>query len=253
MKNLKGKIKEHDFRPAVLGKQVSQILTDVILEGTLKQGEQLVEAELQKQFGISRSPLREAFRDLEKKGLVVILPRKGTFVKAITEKDIRENFPVRATLEGLAARQAFSKMTAKSLKNLRHAFEGMRSAGQKKDAAKIYREHHHRFHEILINASRDDTLINILRTLRMHRLWYYVSYQYYRENYSEGLAVHENILRLFEDRVSDEKEIEKVVRDHIESHLGKFLSYLDGKKEMLQYPEKKVVLPGANSSQRDEP
>ena len=179
MDNLKGKIKEHDFQSAVLGAQVSQILTDAILKGILKQGDQLVEAELQKQFGISRSPLREAFRDLEKRGLVVIVPRKGTFVKAITEKDIRENFPVRATLEGLAARQAFSKITAKELKNLRQAFEGMRSAGQKKDAAKVYREHHHRFHEVFINASGNDTLINLLRTLRMHRIWYYVSYQYY--------------------------------------------------------------------------
>ncbi|NQU14844.1 MAG: GntR family transcriptional regulator [Desulfobacteraceae bacterium] len=229
MKDLTKKIKLHDFQPAVLGEQVSQILTDAILEGTLKQGEQLLEAELQKQFGISRSPLREAFRDLEKRGLVVIVPRKGTFVKAITEKDIRENFPVRAALEGLAARQASSKMTEKELKELKQALEGMRSAGQNREAAKVYREHHHRFHEIFINASRNDTLINILRTLRMHRMWYYVSYQYYRENHSEGLEVHENISRLFENRNSDEKEIEKVVRDHIESHLDKFLDYLDGR------------------------
>jgi len=124
MKDLAKRIKLHDFQPAVLGEKVSQILTDAILEGILKQGDQLVEAELQKQFGISRSPLREAFRDLEKRGLVVIVPRKGTFVKAITEKDIRENFPVRATLEGLAARQAFSNMTAKELKELRRALRG---------------------------------------------------------------------------------------------------------------------------------
>ncbi len=232
MDNLRVKIKEHDFQPAVLGEKVSQILKDAILEGILKQGDQLLEVELQKQFRISRSPLREAFRNLEKIGLVVIVPRKGTFVKAITEKDIRENFPVRATLEGLAAREAFSKITAEELKDLREAFKGMKSAGQKKDAAEVYREHHHRFHKIFIKASQNDTLINILRTLRMHRIWYYVSYQYYRENYSEGLAVHENILRLLEDRDSDEKEIEKVVRDHIENHLDKFLSYLAGRKEM---------------------
>lgn len=231
MKDLAKKIKLHDFQPAVLGEQVSQILTGAILEGILKQGDQLVEAELQKQFGISRSPLREAFRNLEKKGLVIIVPRKGTFVKAITEKDIWENFPVRATLEGLAARQASLKMTEKDLKDLRQAFEGMKNAGQKKEAAKLYREHHHRFHEVFINASRNDTLINILSTLRMHRMWYYVSYQYYRGNYPEGLAVHEKMLRLFEDRNSDEKEIEKVVRDHIESHLDKFLAYLSVRKK----------------------
>ncbi len=229
MADLKGKIKEHDFQPAVLGAQVSQILTDAILEGILKQGDQLVEAELQKQFGISRSPLREAFRNLEKKGLVVIVPRKGTFVRAITEKDIRENFPVRATLEGLAARQAFLKMTEKELKDLRQALEAMRDAGQKKDPVKVYREHHHRFHEIFINASGNDTLINILRTLRMHRIWYYVSYQYYKDYYPEGLAIHERMLQLFEDRNSDEREIERIVRDHIESHLEVFLDYSDAR------------------------
>jgi DNA-binding transcriptional regulator YhcF (GntR family) len=66
---LTGKIKNLNFQPHVLGEQVSRILTEAILEGDLKGGDQLVEAELQKQFGISRSPLREAFRDLEKKGL----------------------------------------------------------------------------------------------------------------------------------------------------------------------------------------
>jgi len=229
MKGLAEKIRLHDFQPVALGEQVSQILTDAILKGSLKQGEQLIEVELQEQFGISRSPLREAFRNLEKIGLVVIVPRKGTFVRAITEKDIRENFPVRATLEGLAARQAHPKITEIELKDLKQTFLGMHRAGRNREAATIYREHHHRFHEILISASQNDTLINMLRTLRMHRLWYYVSYQYYRENYSEGLVVHENILRLFENRNSDEKEIEKVVREHIETHLNKFLDYLDGR------------------------
>ena len=102
---LTGKIKDLRFRPHVLGQQVSHILTEAILEGVLKGGDQLVEAELQKQFGISRSPLREAFRDLEKKGLVFIIPRKGTYVKQLSRKDIEDNFPVRAMLEGLAAQE----------------------------------------------------------------------------------------------------------------------------------------------------
>ena len=84
---LTGKIKDFDFRPHVLGEQVSHILMEAILEGVLRGGDQLVEVELQKQFGVSRSPLREAFRDLEKKGLVVIIPRKGTYVKQVNRKD----------------------------------------------------------------------------------------------------------------------------------------------------------------------
>jgi|TARA_B100000315_G_scaffold92071_1_gene84812 DNA-binding GntR family transcriptional regulator len=66
---------------------------------------QLIEAELQKQFGISRSPPREAFRSLGKKELVGTIPRKGTFVKRVTRRDIAENFPVRASLAAQEAGQ----------------------------------------------------------------------------------------------------------------------------------------------------
>ncbi|MFH1090070.1 MAG: GntR family transcriptional regulator, partial [Pseudomonadota bacterium] len=83
---ISAKIKKYTFKPSVIGEQISRVLTEAILEGILKGGDQLVELELQKHFGISRSPLREAFRDLEKKGLVVIVPRKGTFVKQITRE-----------------------------------------------------------------------------------------------------------------------------------------------------------------------
>ncbi len=118
---LTGKIKDLEFRPHVLGEQVSRILTEAILEGVLKGGDQLIEAELQNQFGISRSPLREAFRDLEKQGLVVIIPRKGTYVKQVSRKDIQDNFPVRAVLEGLAAREAHPKVTDQILEGLSQA------------------------------------------------------------------------------------------------------------------------------------
>ena len=108
MSKYSGKSKAMDFKPQVLGEQVSQILIDAILQGSLKQGDQLIEADLQQHFNVSRSPLREAFRDLEKKGLVEIIPRRGAFVRTVTTKDIEENFPVRATLEGLAASPAGS-------------------------------------------------------------------------------------------------------------------------------------------------
>jgi DNA-binding GntR family transcriptional regulator len=73
-----------DFKHTALVDRVSETLAQAILEGVLKGGVQLVEARLQERFGVSRSPLREALRDLEKKGLLDIIPRKGTFVKPVT-------------------------------------------------------------------------------------------------------------------------------------------------------------------------
>lgn len=220
------KIKEHDFRPDVLAQKVSKILTEAILEGALKGGDKLVEAELQKQFGISRSPLREAFRDLEKKGLVTIAPRKGTFVKRISRKDIQENFPVRAALEGLAAKEAYLKMDAKDRSRLKQVLSKMALAAEKNDLKSYWKEHI-LFHEIFIQASDNEVLIDLLKTLRMHSLWYRFSYQYYREDLPGSLAVHQTILNLFNDSQTDPVSLATLVQDHIERAAEKFLAYLE--------------------------
>jgi len=81
---LEKKIKELEFRPSVLGDQVADIIAQAIMDNELEGGQKLIEAEIQKQFGVSRSPIREAFRTLEKKGLVDIIPRRGTFVRKVT-------------------------------------------------------------------------------------------------------------------------------------------------------------------------
>ncbi len=218
---------EHiNFRPSVLVEQVAEALTRAILEGVLKGGDQLVEQRLQEQFGISRSPLREAFRVLEKKGLVVIIPRKGTFVRTITRKDIEDNFPVRAALEGLAAREAHGKMGQEDLRALNDSLRGMKEAAAREDAF-AYMEHHIRFHEIFINASGNDVLINLLGNLRMHSMWHRFSYKYYKEDFDASLAVHGKILGLFQAPGSPSEEVAQVVRNHIEVALERFMAYLE--------------------------
>lgn len=223
---LNGKIKNLNFQPHVLGEQVSHILTEAILEGVLKGGDQLVEAELQKQFGVSRSPLREAFRDLEKKGLVVIIPRRGTFVKRITRKDIEENFPVRAVLEGLAAREACSKMTENAIAAMSRVLDAMAKAVKENDT-KAYWRKHIEFHDIFIAASANDILISVLKTLRMHSLWYRFSYQYYQEDLFRSLNVHQEIFDHFRKQDVDQQVIGNLVQEHIQVAHRSFLAYLD--------------------------
>ena len=223
---LTGKIKDLEFRPHVLGEQVSRILMEAILEGVLKGGDQLTEAELQNQFGISRSPLREAFRDLEKKGLVVIVPRKGTYVKQVTRKDIEDNFPVRAVLEGLAAREAYPNITDQVLEGLSQALGKMNTAVENNDT-KTYWKNHLEFHDIFIRASGNDVLINILQTLRMHSLWYRFSYQYYKEDLRRSLDVHQTIFNLFKNRDTDKNDLGNLVQEHIQTAFQRFMAYLD--------------------------
>lgn len=222
---LTGKIDTQNFRPDVLADQVSRVLTDAILKGRLKGGDRLMEQKLQEQFGISRSPLREAFRDMEKKGLVVIIPRKGTYVRRITREDIEENFPVRAVLEALAAKQAYPRMTPENLDEMSQALLYMERAVKENDT-KAYWKSHLEFHESFIKASSNNVLINLLKTLRMHSLWYRFSYQYYQEDLQKNLTVHQKIFDLFRNQHSDPYELEALVKNHIEVANEKFIEYL---------------------------
>ena len=210
------------FRSLTLVDQISRALKDDILTGKLKGGDQLLEDSLKNEFGISRTPLREAFRVLEKEGLVDILPRKGAFVRRISKQDIEENFPVRATLEGLAARLAYDNLTQQDLDEMEEIFECMKEAAQRKDFAD-YAKHHVAFHEIFIDGSRNGTLIGQLHTLRMHTLWHRYTYHYYKEDFENSLKIHRRIIDLFREKKVSAEEIEKVVREHIEVALDPFL------------------------------
>lgn len=214
------------FSPQVLTEQISKVLTEAILDGTLEPGTQLLEMELQQQLGVSRSPLREAFRDLEKKGLVVLLPRRGAFVKEISLRDIQENFPVRGNLEGLAARLAHGKLSQQDLAKMREALEGMKRAGSNKDR-EAYRLNHQIFHDVFIEASDNRLLIDLLQHLRMHRLWYFVSYRYQKLDFQMALDVHERILDLFEQDAADPQELELLVRQHIDDALERLFGATD--------------------------
>jgi len=214
------------FRSITLVDQIASALKDDILTGRLKGGDQLLEDPLKNEFGISRTPLREAFRVLEKEGLVEILPRKGTFVRRISRQDIEENFPVRAILEGLAARLAYANLSNQDINEMEEVFEYMKDAAQRKDFID-YAKHHLTFHETFINASNNEILIALLHNLRMHTLWHRYTYQYYKEDFRNSLKIHRRIIDLFKEKKVSPEEIEKVVRQHIEVALRPFLSSME--------------------------
>ncbi len=214
------------IKPMGLGAQVAEALTTEILEGAYKGGEQLVEQDLQARFEVSRSPLREAFRELEKRGLVTIVPRKGAFVRRISRKDIEEHFPVRAALEGLAARLAYGSISGTGLKQMEQELDGMKRAVDSSDTSLFY-IHHIRFHEIFIEATGNDLLIETLKVLRMQSLWHRFSFRYYQEGLKRSFRVHQKILRCFKDSKTDPEILGRLVEDHIKVALEIFLAYLE--------------------------
>ena len=213
-------------RPVGLGVQIAEILKIAILEGEFKGGEQLVEQDLQARFGVSRSPLREAFRELEKLGLADIIPRRGTFVRRISRKDIEDSFPVRAALEGLAAELACRNMSKDVLKNMSLQLEQMKVAAENRDTENYYSSHL-RFHQMFIECSQNELLKSTLETLRMQSLWHRFSYRYYQEDFEKSYGYHQKIMQLFENPDEAQGKIGKLVETHINVALDSFLAYLE--------------------------
>jgi DNA-binding GntR family transcriptional regulator len=198
--------------PVPLVDQLTNFLTDAIIEGRLEGGQRLVENGLQREFGISRAPIREAFRVLEKNGLVVIIPRKGTFVRQVNQKDIVENFTIRANLEGLAARLASAQFDQEDILKMESIYSGMIEGIEKKDFA-TYRKFHSEYHNKYIKSCQNQKLIEILGTLRVQHIWYRFMHNYFLECSAYSAQVHREIIDLFIKKDAD--RVETLVKDHI--------------------------------------
>ena len=212
-----------NFSPQMIGQQLAKILMDAIVANEIHGGEKLVEHQLQQKFGVSRSPIREAIRDLEKIGLVEIIPRKGTVVKEITRKDVREDYVVRAPLEGLAAKEAYANIDEKDLARLDKVLETMRTA-VKSGNITGYWHAHAEFHNTFINASGIGLLAAILRVLRIHSLRSRLVYPYPEEDLRASLETHEEILKRFKSPDTDVNDLERFVSQHIIDALPGFLA-----------------------------
>ena len=90
--------------------RVFQKLRDDILNGKYKENDELREVAIGEELGVSRTPVREAFRQLELEGLIRIVPNKGAYVTGITSKDVEDIYMIRALLEGLCAKWATEHM-----------------------------------------------------------------------------------------------------------------------------------------------
>ncbi len=216
--------------PTSLVNQVAAFLTTAIIEGQYKSGQRLVESDLQRKFGISRSPIREALLILEKNNLLVNIPRKGRVVRSINAKDITENFIVRANLESLAARLAVPHLTPEHIKKMESALWGMRKGAKAKDYL-VYFQFNYEFHGIFINASHNDTLIKVLENLRRQIIWFRYSQSSANEgSYEYLIPVHQRILKCFIRKEAN--QVENLVREHILGSLDGMLRLFATQSEM---------------------
>jgi DNA-binding GntR family transcriptional regulator len=151
-------------RPS-LSQVVGEKIRGQILEGRLRPGERLVEDRLSAELGVSRVPVREALRGLEREGLVRLEPNRGATVTEVTPELVAELVEVRTLLEALnarlAARRHDPKIVALLQDTLRRGNEAAQ-VGTTEELARLNAE----FHERLAEASRNTVLSDIMRSLR---------------------------------------------------------------------------------------
>lgn len=137
-----------------------QILTGAIVPGT-----RMMEVELAKEIGVSRTPIREAIRKLEKEGLVTIEPRRGAYASQISTEDMVEILEVRQNMEGLAAFFAASRMQPEQLTELKEISEHYNAAVQSGDMEEMIK-HDTRFHRIIVESCNNKILVQMIEQLQ---------------------------------------------------------------------------------------
>lgn len=175
---------------------VYEELRDLILKGEIKPGTRMMEIELAEDMGVSRTPIREAIRKLEKEGLVTIEPRRGAYVSDVSVKDMVDILEVRSTLEGLAAFLAAKRMTQAEKMELLETSNRFNEALKVGDMAAMIKIDT-RFHHLMFEASRNKHLLQMVEALQelvlRFRYIYYKDFKRAEEMPVEHMKIYEAI------------------------------------------------------------
>lgn len=145
-----------------LGGRVFNQIREDILSGKYKSGEELRESTIGHELGVSRTPVREALRQLELEGLVKIIPNKGAQVINLSIKDIEDIYAIRSHLEGLCARWACENITQEQIEQLEEIIY-LSDFRTSKHHYEQMLELDNKFHEIIYEASRSKMLRHLLK------------------------------------------------------------------------------------------
>lgn len=156
-----------------LREKILETIRDAIMTGALKPGEKVAEPDLAERFGISRTPIREAFRQLESEGYLTVIPRKGAVVTSFSPRDVEEFYAIKSILEGYAARRACEKLSAKDIEKLRSINERLRHMADDGDVKHFFRIHND-FHDLFLKAADNEKLYVLITNLvrKFERLRY---------------------------------------------------------------------------------
>src|SRR6056297_173449 len=198
---------------------IAEQLEELIFTGMYRDGDRLDETRLAEQFGVSRTPLREAFQRLALSGLVELIPRRGAFVRQPGPVELMEMFEVMAELEATCGRLAAMRISDAALEDLRDANAKCQAAVEAQDSDGYYAENE-RFHRIIYQQSGNRFLEQ--ETAKLHkRLKPFRRQQLrFRGRMAQSMAEHEAIVDALER--TDAEQAGQALRAHVAVQGEKF-------------------------------
>jgi DNA-binding GntR family transcriptional regulator len=179
-------------RGTTVGHVVSH-LKDGIFHGRYAPGQRLIEADLTRELGVSRGPLREAFRRLSAEGLIESVPNRGAVVRRLTATETQELFQIRAALETLAVQLAAANV---AMPDIRARFESAIApiwSDQPREVPTAYLDENRIFHQAVADASGNEQLAALVRQLQLPLIMFQLSGALTPETLARSNAEHRAI------------------------------------------------------------
>jgi GntR family transcriptional regulator, rspAB operon transcriptional repressor len=193
--------------------KVHHHIREQILNGEIGPNVRLIETQIAKDIGISRTPVREALHNLEQEGLIEAIPRIGYRVKTISDQEAAEIWEIRIALETLAAKWAYTNAPVQLHEELAQNIslaELRATMGKPEDFVELDGQ----FHEIIARYSGGVRLLELTQSLRRHALRCRIQSIHHSTTIQRAIEGHKTILQAI--RQGDVDAIDKAVRGHLE-------------------------------------
>ena len=214
---------------SIISDQICEKLAADVVNGTIPPGRKLEEQVIADQFGVSRTPVREAFRQLAAAGLIDTRPHRGVTVIDLDIDQLADMFEGLAELEAMCAAMSAERMTSIERKQLEAIHESIRPLVENNDVA-AYSPLNEQFHDVIRKGAHNDTLAVSTRRLR-HRLapfrqpsWAYKK----RDRLTASFSEHEKLVAAI--LASDRQGAHDAARDHTNNNSVLTIEFLSASK-----------------------
>lgn len=207
----------------VFREEIRNAIREAIFSGELNPGDRIIETYWAKELGVSQGPVREAIRDLEAVGLVETVPFKGSRVRSLSEKDVRDNYSVRICLESKSIRDVIMMLTDEQLEQLAVSIQDILKEMDdcaKRGDLRAFTECDTAFHRAIIDATGNQVLLKLWEQCNM-RNWLTVPALTNVESLQQLQSEHQHICQAI--CAKDVKEATSTLEDHLTGLMDGFI------------------------------